>query len=75
MLEATEILSSAKLRDVETAHCPGVAAARALDPEGRSEADEIGGRAHMFRGHFRQVTRREQNRNNIACGNRAKGEG
>jgi hypothetical protein len=75
MLEAPEILSSAKLRDIEAAHCPRVSAARALDPEGRFEADEIGGRADMFRGHFRRVTRKEQNRNNVACGKRAKGGG
>ena len=74
MLEAAEILSSAKLRDVEAAHCPGVATARALDPKGRFEADEIGGRADMLRGHFRRVTRREQSRNSPACGNRAKGQ-
>jgi hypothetical protein len=62
MLEAAEVLSSAKLRDVEAAHRPGVAAARALDPRGRFEADEIGGRADMFRGHLRRVAHREQNR-------------
>jgi hypothetical protein len=57
MLEATEILSPAKLRDVEPAHRPGIAAARALDLQGRFEADEIGSRADTFRGHFRRITR------------------
>ena len=51
MLEAAEIPSSKKLRNIEAAHCPGVAAARALDPKGRFEADEIGSRADNFRGH------------------------
>ena len=67
MLEPAEIVSSTKLCNVEAAHGPGVAAARALDPQSRFEANEIGGRADMFRGHLRRVTRKERNRNIIAC--------
>lgn len=72
MLEASQILGPAELYNVEAAQRSRVAAARALDFEGRLESNEIGSRADVLRGHPRRVTHEEQDRNKEACGNRAK---